>query len=322
MSVLIFRVGNLGDTVVALPAFYSISFKHNNKKIYLLTNDTNSAVSFLDKIGIFSQTLYLSKGFKFILDIFKLYFHIKKNNIETIYNLATRFNIKSSIRDEFFFKFICGIKNYYAVPSISYESKNKIKYDYEGKRLLNVIGYTFDSTSYISKVLCNDSNIKISGKYIIICPFSNMQSKNWGEDNFIIIINHVLSKYNDINVVLIGVNSEFNLDSFFIDSNRVMNLIGKTNISDLLSIINNCLLMISLDTGPIHIAALLKKYSINIFSSRDHEGLWEPPFADNIRINVECSLCMKDYCEKNFCIKDIKPSFVINKVDNYLSTLH
>lgn len=322
MSVLIFRVGNLGDTIVALPAFYSISLKHSTKKIYLLTNDTNSAIPFLKNIGIFNRILYLSNGLKFISDLFNLYLHIKNNNIETVYNFATRFDIKSSIRDEFFFRKICGIKNYYKVPSVSYEINNQIEYDYEGERLLKAVGFTFDCTNYISEIADSNSNIKINGKYIVICPFSNMQSKNWGWDNFIILINHILNQYNDVNIILIGAESEFDFDGYFVEPHRVINLIGKTDINDLFIIIKNCLLMISLDTGPIHIAAILKKYSINIFSSRDHKGLWEPPFADNIRNYVECSLCMKDYCEKNFCVKDIKPSIVINKVDDYLSTLH
>lgn len=320
MSILVYRVGHLGDSIVAFPAIHAISSKHKSDKLYLLTNSNNSAINFLIKLDIFQKYIFILDGFSFLLSLIHLFIFIKNNNIKFMYNLSTRFSYKSQMRDKFFFKYICGVKNYYSVDTVIYDTNVKIKYQYESDRLLSVVNYNSNYYDYLKNIVSLDGNpYGLSSNYIVICPFSNMQSKDWHVKNFIIIINHILNKYSDIDVVLIGANSKNDSGQINIESSRVVNLIGKTDIYDLFGIIHNSTLMVSLDTGPIHIAALLNKYSINIFSSRDHNGLWEPVSADNIRNDVSCSLCMKEFCENNFCIQNISANYIINKIDIYLS---
>ncbi len=320
MSVLVYRVGHLGDSIVAIPAIHAISNKHSSDKLYLLTNSNNSAINFLMKLDIFERCILIYDGYSFLFSLISLFIFIKKYNIKYIYNLSTRFSKKSQKRDKFFFKYICGVNNYDSVEPVIYDANIRIKYQYESDRLLSVVNYNSNYYDYIRNIISlGGKPCGLKSKYIIVCPFSNMKSKNWDVNNFIIIINHILNKYSDINVVLIGAASKYDLGQTNIDSPRVINLIGKTDIFDLFSIIHNSILMVSVDTGPIHIAALLNKYSINIFSSRDQNGLWEPRFADNIRNDVHCSLCMKESCENNFCIQNISANYIINKIDIYLS---
>ena len=89
-----------------------------------------------------------------------------------------------------------------------------------------------------------------------------------------------------IPVVLIGSADEAK-DSEFISSgteeNLVVNLVGKTQLTDLFPIIAHSKLLIGCDSAPVHIASLTNTPTLNI--SFETVNFWETgPLADNARV--------------------------------------
>jgi heptosyltransferase I len=108
--------------------------------------------------------------------------------------------------------------------------------------------------------------------YILINPCSSKGFKwrNWQAKNFIDVINFIHENYPH-KIILMGANTELERETAeFICQNtktKPENLIGKTNINQLAPLIQNAQLLISPDSGPVHIAELLNTPTISLYAA-------------------------------------------------------
>ena len=89
-------------------------------------------------------------------------------------------------------------------------------------------------------------------------------------------------------VVLIGAKEDVDKGRAIVDgvgSNNVVNLIGDTNLKELIEVIRHSALYISADTGPLHIANALKVPLIALFGTTCPERTG-PYGGDHIHIIV------------------------------------
>ncbi len=103
---------------------------------------------------------------------------------------------------------------------------------------------------------------------------------------------------------------------------RVMNLAGVTSLRELACIIKDCDLLITNDSGPMHIAAAFGVPLIALFGSTDHEatGPYGKPEAV-VNKRVSCSPCFKRVCPIDFrCMKEISVEEVVEMARNQLAT--
>lgn len=99
-------------------------------------------------------------------------------------------------------------------------------------------------------------------------------------------------------------------------SERVINTAGKTNLRQLIALIDACSLFVTNDSGPMHIAAALKKPLVALFGSTS-DVKTGPYGADSgvIHKRVACSPCYKRVCPIDFrCMKQIEPEEVYEKI--------
>lgn len=96
---------------------------------------------------------------------------------------------------------------------------------------------------------------------------------------------------------------------------RVMNLAGVTSLRQLACIIKDCDLLVTNDSGPMHIAAAFDTPLVALFGSTDEEatGPYGKPDAV-INKHAKCSPCFKRKCPIDFrCMKEIQVKEVANK---------
>jgi lipopolysaccharide heptosyltransferase II len=97
---------------------------------------------------------------------------------------------------------------------------------------------------------------------------------------------------------------------------QVTNLAGKTTLTQLVQQLRSCQLLLSNDTGTMHLAALLGVPTISIFGSTD--PTWTAPLGANhvvLRRHVECSPCFLRECPLDFrCMNEIPPEVVAQAV--------
>ena len=101
-------------------------------------------------------------------------------------------------------------------------------------------------------------------------------------------------------------------------SGACLDFTGRTSLDeavDLMSLVN---VVVSNDSGLMHVAAALDKKTIALYGSSD--PAFTPPLnakAQIITLNLACSPCFKRECPLGHtrCLKDIKPQQVLNSIE-------
>lgn len=80
------------------------------------------------------------------------------------------------------------------------------------------------------------------------------ESRSWSFKRFDKLIQQLLKKYPNMHVVLTGSASESFAAKSLTTHSRIINLMGKTNVTQLAALLSRCQLLLTGDTGPMHIA--------------------------------------------------------------------
>lgn len=168
-------------------------------------------------------------------------------------------------------------------------------------------------------------------KYIIINPNASelRLERRWSSENFITLIDNISSEFPDRQIIVIGAPNETDyVNSLFTKLSSRKNVIdssGKLSIKELIHIISKAELMITNDTGPMHIAFALKTKTVSLFgpcSPQQYGGI-----ENNITIykNIYCSPCVHEFlippCKgDNQCMKKITVTEVMNNVRSTLKS--
>ena len=101
---------------------------------------------------------------------------------------------------------------------------------------------------------------------------------------------------------------------------RVMNLAGVTSLRELMCLIRDCDVLVTNDSGPMHIAAALGTPLVALFGSTDDRATG--PYGQSAAVlnkRVECSPCFKRTCPIDFrCMKGISVEEVLEKVRSHV----
>jgi len=102
------------------------------------------------------------------------------------------------------------------------------------------------------------------------------------------------------------------------DKNKIINLTGKTNLIELAKILKACDLMLSTDSGPAHLSNALNVKTIVLFGAGNEKNTapYNKQFLKIIRINLNCSPCLKNKCRFSapICLENIEEKYIINSV--------
>ena len=124
---------------------------------------------------------------------------------------------------------------------------------------------------------------------IVIHPGASDPTKEWPAHRFAELMNRLQEKYGS-QFVIIGAQNNQKIVAQILSQVKcpVLNLTGKTTISQLVSLLKRCRLLISNDSGPVHVADALGIPVISIFT-RNQPGInperWQP-LGKNSRVIV------------------------------------
>src|ERR1700728_5431181 len=119
-DILIYRLGSLGDTVVALPCFHLVRKAYPHSKITVLTNKPVSgkaapAMTILENSGLCDEAVSYPVGTREPRELAKLRQTIHQIRPCVLVNLAAGRGFLKSLRDYVFFR-SCGIKKIVGTP--------------------------------------------------------------------------------------------------------------------------------------------------------------------------------------------------------------
>ena len=155
-----------------------------------------------------------------------------------------------------------------------------------------------------------------SGKYIVInANASDLRiERRWPKERFVELIQNIMAHHPEYKLVLVGSVAEReyvgSISRHFAGNQYVIDITGKTSLDGLLQIIKNAEIIITNDTGPMHLAFSLGVKTLALFGpcSPAQYGENENGFA--VYNNVYCSPCIHEFdvppCKgNNQCMKTI-----------------
>ncbi|MFT2109580.1 glycosyltransferase family 9 protein [Marinomonas sp. 2405UD68-3] len=148
-------------------------------------------------------------------------------------------------------------------------------------------------------IILEPLTVALPDQFVVINPSASKQERNWTLEGYRSLI-HFFAERN-IPVVLTGspasTEVEFAntlLEDPSIESHAVTNLVGKTSISKMLSIIHASKLVIAPDTGPAHIATLVGTPVIGLYAHSNPKRTG--PYKDLSKVvSVYDDLAEKEY---------------------------
>ncbi|MCM8764432.1 MAG: glycosyltransferase family 9 protein [Candidatus Omnitrophica bacterium] len=140
------------------------------------------------------------------------------------------------------------------------------------------------------------------------------KTKLWIIENWIALGNSLARK--GFHIVLIGdANSKGTHEKIGQSINgKVVNLSGDTDFFQLSLLIENAAMLITSDSGPMHIGAAVGTKTVGIFGPTD-PLLHCPPSVVAIKAEVDCAPCYKKRCAHISCMKAISPDVIMDRVE-------
>ena len=110
--------------------------------------------------------------------------------------------------------------------------------------------------------------------YVVLNPGSNEYGRRWPFKNYLKIANYLCNE--GLRVVIVGGKNENFIDRYEnYDNESINDLSGKTELSELLDILNHAACVISNDTGPAHLSIALKTPTVVVVGG-GHFGSFVP----------------------------------------------
>jgi heptosyltransferase-2 len=137
------------------------------------------------------------------------------------------------------------------------------------------------------------------GRYAVINPGAAYGSaKRWIPERFAAVADELARRY-DLPIVLTGGPGEMEIGQDIVKSMRTphQNFIGQTNVRQMMAMLAASNLLITNDSGPMHVAAAFGVPLVAIFGPTDHATTspWGTR-AQIVRHPVECSPCLLRQC--------------------------
>jgi heptosyltransferase-2 len=165
----------------------------------------------------------------------------------------------------------------------------------------------------------NKFDIDLSKKIIALCPGAEYgAAKRWPTDYFAEVATQSIA--NGWQIWLFGSNKELSITSEINQKtgNICKNLSGMTTLAEAVDLMSLTNVVVSNDSGLMHVAAALNKKIIVIYGSSD--PTFTPPLNDNstiMTLGLECSPCFKRECPFGHyhCLVNINPASVLAEIN-------
>ncbi|SCA58854.1 hypothetical protein AB751O23_AV_00030 [Chlamydiales bacterium SCGC AB-751-O23] len=145
-------------------------------------------------------------------------------------------------------------------------------------------------------------------------------AKCWPKERFAKVAEY-LSSFENVRVLFFAPPDQKSMiDDICAEQNkRVLNLAGKTNLEQLLGMIKTSDIMLSNDSGPMHLSYALETPVVAIFGSTNEVATGPYCLGRVIHKHVSCSPCYLRKCPVDFrCMKAISVEEVCQNLKNFL----
>jgi len=298
-KILIYRLGSLGDTVVALPCFHLIRRAFPSAEIRVLTNQPVSPNA--PRLSSVLAGTDLADGYfeypirtKDIGALRSLGRSIRAWGPDKIVYLTLRGRRLTVLRDLAFFALFCGVRRFIGAPFrrdlLEFRALPNGLSERECERLsrcLSRLGdahpedprnwdlqLTADEKAAAERIVTTQI---APAPFIALCVGTNWPANDWGDANWHRVTRDLLNRHAH-KIVFVGGNAErARADALTaMDPGRFVNLCGRLAVRETASVLARAALYVGHDTGPMHLAAAVGTPIVALFGNRSKPGIWFP----------------------------------------------
>jgi heptosyltransferase II len=294
----------LGDSVMATPAIENIIKHYKDIDITLMGSIISTEA--LKNNPYVSRIIVLDKKLK---SLFRISSRLEKFDIF--------FTFRSSYKAMFLKLLIKSDKKYQFINK-DYSNRHQVE------KYVDFVNHSLNKKFPAGdlKIYPQNNSENLPHKILGINPGASYGSaKRWYPEQFAEIAIKLSSQFD---IWIFGSNQEKDfateIEKILVSKNinNYLNLAGQTSITKLIDLISNLDILITGDSGPMHIGASLKIPTIAIFGPTNYKetSQWMNPQSVIVKKNLNCQPCMKRTCPLNHhnCMKLIKAKEVIESI--------
>ncbi len=329
-KILVFELNWLGDIIFSVPLLKALK---ENDDVHLTCAVVPRYAELLNFCSDVDEIILLDdkRGLIGLFDRLKFFFKISRLNFDTCVLLKPS-------RSKLLLSKLASIKN--RVGFIGKNDKDltvKVVSQMEALHrtdnmllLAGAMGMKIKEKRYELEVDPNTPNPVLdklpSGKIIVsLNPGGNWDPKRWPREKHALLAKKTLELDENILIVLTGAKKDIILTDFIKNetgSDRVFIAAGETSLKDLACIFKASDLVISADSGPLHLASAVKAKTVSLFGPTSPELTGVRGKGENVTIfsDLDCRIpCYLDCCPlNNKCMEDITVEEVILSVKKLL----
>jgi 3-deoxy-D-manno-octulosonic-acid transferase/heptosyltransferase-1 len=169
-----------------------------------------------------------------------------------------------------------------------------------------------------AQILLDKDNLG-NKKFIAINPIAYWETKLWSNEKIAHLADLINNKL-QMKVVFTGSEKEPIEKITSLMTTESLNLGGTTTLLDLASLYKKARMVITTDSGPMHLAAAVETPVIALFGPTDPARTG--PYGTGhtiIRAELSCSPCFSKKCSTKKCMEDISPQQVFAAVEKKLT---
>lgn len=159
---------------------------------------------------------------------------------------------------------------------------------------------------------------------IALQPGARWLNKRWPIEHFVELVRLLAAQSADTRFLIMGSSDDRPLGDLLaaVAPERSMNLAGKTSLPEMVECLRRCAMLVTNDSGPMHVAAALGKPVIALFGPTDPRRTGPyGQLARTLQHPLPCVPCLKSNCRNAQpleCLKMISPAMVFERVRQLL----
>jgi len=338
-TILIVLIAGIGDLILASKSIRAIRNGYPDADVHLLTNSEAVPIAknypYIDYVWSF-PIREMRKDKRYLLDIVKTVLGLRKIKFDFAVNLYTVSSWLGAIKMGFLF-FLLGAKERIGhdskgfglfidkkVPCETFQHRHFADAMLDIALLAGGVPDTKNIEVFWDKKCekkCGHLFLKktgVSQKVVIgMNPGGDRLNRRWNPDHYAFLADRLIENFK-ATVVFLGGPGEEDIAGYIENKmkNDIVNLSGQLTLNDLAYLISQFDLLVTNDSGPMHIGAAVGTRLVAVFGPEDPVLMGpysSPDLYGVVYKDVSCRPCNKKKCGQPTCLDMITPEEVYEK---------
>jgi len=305
--ILVITLSNIGDIILTTPVISALTKEFPDARMDVMVGPQGREIFEKDpnifKVIIYDKHIPMADKARLQIKLRKLRYDLVVDIRNTVFPLLIGPKYRTATIQKFPHHIIHSKKKHlYRLKSVGIDNLEEASY----------IHVTKEDEEYVDGVLKGHG---ISDPIVVISPGAKSHLKRWTAEGFTEIADRLMAECK-ANVIFIGAKEDEQVVGDIIAKmkNKPYNLVDKTSIRQLASLIKRAIVLITNDSAPLHLGNAVGAKVVAIFGPTDPRKYGPTgEFDVVIKERVSCAPCERAECDHNYeCMRSISPGLVFD----------